>query len=127
MSQGNVKGKTTRHQIVLGEERRRSQRVLVRVRATVHVDLHGKPASVDVTTLSVNTHGALLLSPQSIPASSQLILEHGNTRKRVACKVVRPPREMPEGFHVPVEFDPPAPGFWQIDFPPADWRPPEDL
>lgn len=127
MTHGNVKGHSVKHHVVLGEERRRSQRVLLRVRATVHVNLHGKPASVEVTTLSVNTHGALLVSPQSIPASSELVLEHSHTRQRVACKVARPPREMPEGFHIPVEFDPPAPGFWQIDFPPADWRPPEDL
>jgi hypothetical protein len=127
MNHGSLKGKATKQQIVLGEERRRSQRVLLRVPATMHVTLHGKPTSIDVTTISVNTHGALLVSPQSIPPSSQLVLENCRTRQRVPCKVMRPPREMPEGFHVPVEFDPPAPGFWQIDFPPTDWRPPEDL
>jgi hypothetical protein len=30
---------------------------------------------------------------------------------------------MPEGFHVPLEFDSPAPDFWRIVFPPLDWRP----
>jgi hypothetical protein len=34
---------------------------------------------------------------------------------------------MPEGYHVPLEFDTPEPNFWGIAFPPADWRPPEDL
>lgn len=113
--------------LVLGEERRRSQRVLLRVRATLHFDVQGKPTSVAVTTLSVNNHGALLVSPRNIPASSQMVLEHGFTRQKVGCKVSRTPREMPEGFHVPVEFDPPAPGFWQIDFPPPDWKPSDDV
>jgi hypothetical protein len=30
---------------------------------------------------------------------------------------------MPEGFHIPIEFDSPAPDFWKIAFPPTDWRP----
>jgi hypothetical protein len=82
---------------------------------------------MEVTTLSVNHHGAMLVAPQNIPPNSQLVLEHGQTHERVACRVSRAAREMPEGFHTPVEFDPPAPGFWRIDFPPADWRPPDDV
>jgi len=49
------------------------------------------------------------------------------TKERVGCKIARPAREMPEGFHIPLEFESPAPNFWGIAFPPADWRPPEDL
>jgi hypothetical protein len=37
--------------------------------------------------------------------------------------VARPSRETAEGFHIPLEFDSPAPGFWKINFPPSDWRP----
>jgi hypothetical protein len=109
------------------EDRRRSQRVLLRVPALVHVNVAGKPATMQVTTLSVNHHGAMIVAPQHIPESSQLVLEHGQTHERVACRVSRSPREMPEGFHTPLEFDPPAPGFWRIAFPPTDWRPPDDL
>jgi len=109
-----------------GEERRRSQRVLLRVRASIHVALHGKATSFDVTTLSVNPHGALVLLERSLPADTRLVLEHGVTKDRVACKVTRAPREMPEGYHVPLEFDSPAPAFWRIAFPPADWRPTDD-
>ncbi|HXZ12401.1 MAG TPA: hypothetical protein VEG64_08405 [Candidatus Sulfotelmatobacter sp.] len=109
-----------------GEERRRSQRVLLRVRAHVHVAIQGKNSSFDVTTLSVNPHGALILLERNLPAETRLVLEHGITRDRVTCKVSRAPREMPEGYHVPLEFDSPAPEFWRIAFPPADWRPTED-
>lgn len=105
------------------DERRRTQRVLLRVRASIHVALKGAATTFDVFTLNVNPGGALVLMNQSLPPETRLVLEHGNTHQRVACKVVRQPREMPEGFHVPLEFDSPAPDFWKIDFPPADWRP----
>jgi hypothetical protein len=64
---------------------------------------------------------------QSLPCDTRLVLEHSGTKERVACKVARIAREMPEGFHIPLEFDTPAPNFWRIAFPPSDWRPPDDL
>jgi hypothetical protein len=105
-----------------GDERRRGQRVLLRVRAQIHVMQHGKPTTFDVATLSVNPHGALVVMEQGLAAESRLVLEHTGTKQRIACKVVRPPKKMAEGYHVPIEFDSPAPDFWKIDFPPADWR-----
>ena len=108
---------------VKAEERRTAQRVLLRVQACVHVALQGKPTTLDVATLSVNPSGALVLMKQGLPVETRLVLEHRATKERVACKVARPPREMPEGFHVPLELDAPSPAFWKIDFPPVDWRP----
>lgn len=109
--------------LLFGEERRRSQRVLLRVRANVHVVLQGKEAMFEVTTLSVNDHGALIVMERTLPLESRLVLENCGTKQRVTCKVTRPPREMPEGYHIPLEFDSPAPDFWKIAFPPTDWRP----
>ena len=111
---------------VAGDERRRSQRVLLRVRANIHVAIHGKPVSFEATTLSVNDHGAVVCLKQTIPIDARLVLEHSGTKETIACRVARAAREMPEGFHVPLEFDSPAPNFWRIAFPPADWRPPDD-
>jgi hypothetical protein len=114
-------------QVIAGEERRRSQRVLLRVHASAHVALKGKQVILDVTTLSVNNHGALVVIKQTLPMDTQIVLEHGTTKERIGCKIARPAREMPEGFHIPLEFESPAPNFWGIAFPPSDWRPPEDL
>jgi len=114
-------------QAVAGEERRRSQRVLLRVRVNVHVALGSKHSTFEVTTLSVNDHGALIAMPRSLALDTQLVLEHALTKKQVACKVARVPREMPEGFLTPLEFDATEPNFWGIAFPPADWRPPDDF
>jgi hypothetical protein len=112
---------------IAGEERRGSQRVLLRVHASVHVALQGKELTIDATTLSVSNHGALMLMKQTIPSDARLVLEHSMTKQRIACKIARPAREVPEGFHIPLEFDSPAPNFWGIAFPPTDWRPPDDL
>ena len=109
--------------LAIGEERRRSQRVLLRVRAKVHVALKGTPTTFEVTTLSVNAHGTLVVMGLNLPADTRIVLEHCATREKVACKIVRPPRETPEGFHTAIEFDSPAPDFWRIVFPPPDWRP----
>lgn len=110
-------------QVIAGEDKRRSQRVLLRVRANVFVALQGKPAAFEVMTLSVNNDGAMIVMAQNLPAETRLVLEHAGTKERVACKVARAAREMPEGFQVPIEFDSPMPDFWRIAFPPSDWRP----
>ena len=106
-------------------DRRRGQRVLLRVRASIHVALKGQPETFSVATLSVNPHGAMVLMDRNLAPDTRLVLEHAATKERVACKVVRSAQKMPEVFHVPLEFDSPAPDFWKIDFPSPDWRPNE--
>ena len=110
-----------------GEEKRRSQRVLLRVRASLYVALNGKLTTFETVTLSVNNHGAMIILKQGLPPETRFVLEHSGTKERVACKVIRPSREMPDGFQIPIEFDSPAPNFWRIAFPPNDWRPLDDL
>jgi hypothetical protein len=112
---------------VASDERRRGQRVFLRVRANIHVALQGKAVTFDATTVSVSHNGALLVLKQSLPLQTRLVLEHAGTKERVSCKVIRSAQSMPEGFHTPVEFETAAPNFWHIAFPPPDWRPPDDL
>jgi hypothetical protein len=109
-----------------GEERRRSQRVLLRIRANVYVNLKGQQTTLEVRTLSVNPFGAMIISAENLLPQTRLVLENTVTRERVSCCVVRAAKEMPDGFHIPVQFDVPAPKFWMIDFPPDDWKLPED-
>jgi hypothetical protein len=103
----------------IAAEQRRNQRVLLRIRASLHVALQGKNAVLDAATLSVTPQGAVIVTRQNLPADTHLVLEHSATHQRVDCKVARPPRETPEGFHTPIEFSAPAPGFWKVHFPPA--------
>jgi hypothetical protein len=109
--------------VTLHQDHRRVQRVMLRVRANVYVTLQGKETALEATTMSVSDTGALLILQKGLPADCRLVLEHGQTMERVPCRVTRPPQEMPEGFHITVEFDSPAPKFWGIAFPPSDWRP----
>jgi hypothetical protein len=110
---------------VAAEKRKQSQRVLLRVRASVTVALKGQATTLQTSTVSVHPQGALVVLSQSLPPETRLVLEHAGTREKVSCRVARTPKEMPEGFHVPLEFDAPAPDFWKIAFPPTDWCPDE--
>ncbi len=107
-------------QLAPGAERRRSQRVFLRVAVTLHLAAPGQQATIRAHTMEVNDHGAMLISPQGFPAGTTLELENDRTRQRQRCRVVRAPREDKEGFQVPVEFEKPALGFWQISFPPTN-------
>jgi len=104
------------------EGKKRAQRVMLRFSMKAHVDLGGKPNTFTVTTVSVNPNGALLVAPQLLPESVQIVLENPSTRERATCRVVRAGKQMSGGYEVPIAFDPPAPNFWKIDFPPSDWR-----
>ncbi|MGA8102439.1 MAG: hypothetical protein WB869_09815 [Candidatus Acidiferrales bacterium] len=104
------------------EGNKRAQRVMLRFSMKAHVDLGGKPNTFTVTTVSVNPNGALLVAPQLLTESAQIVLENPNTRERATCRVVRAGKQTSGGYEVPIAFDPPAPNFWKIDFPPSDWR-----
>ena len=106
-------------------DRRRSQRVLIRMAVTLHFEVPERRA-VKAHTSNVSVHGALVVCPESLGVGAQLFLEHNGTRRRQACRVVRPPKQTHGGFEVAVDFENPAPGFWQIAFPPPDWKAPED-
>ncbi len=109
-------------QVAPHEERRRSQRVRLRVPVKLHVRIPGKPETIEAQTADVNDHGALLACPESFPTNARFILEHKGSRQRVGCRVTRTPNVIHGGFLVPVEFDTAAPGFWHISFPPTDWK-----
>ncbi len=89
--------------------------------------MQGKQSTLEATTLSVYNKGAMIVLKQSLPAETKLVLEHVGTKEKVPCRVSKASREMPEGFHVPLEFDAPAPNFWGIAFPPSDWKPHDDI
>lgn len=104
------------------DERRRSQRVVLRVSVKLHVAIEGKPDLISAFTENVNVHGALLLCPENFLPDQRFVLEHGMSRQRIGCRVTRKPQASAGVFQVAVEFDQAAPGFWHISFPPTDWK-----
>lgn len=109
-------------QVAPHDERRRSQRVRLRVSVKLHVRIPEKPETIEAQTADVNDNGALLTCPESLPVNTRFILEHKGSRQRVGCRVTRTPNVIHGGFLVPVEFDTATPGFWHISFPPTDWK-----
>ncbi len=84
------------------EERRRAQRVLLRMPVVVHIANEPKP--IEGFTHTVSATGAMIINPK--------------TQQKVEVNVVRPPQMNQEGSLMPVEFLAPAPQFWNIIFPP---------
>ena len=109
-----------------GEERRRSQRVMVRVPVTLQFMVAGKPVTLQATTVSVNDHGAMLLCARTLSTETKLELQNDRTREKMPCRVTRTPIENSDGYLLPVGFSAPAPGFWRISFPPRDWKPADE-
>jgi PilZ domain len=99
------------------EERRRAQRVLLRIRVMVQVE--GKPEQVEGFTHTVSASGAMLILPHGVSEGTKLTIENPKTQNKVEARVVRPPQMSHEGSQVPVEFTSPSPNFWGIFFPPV--------
>jgi hypothetical protein len=96
------------------EERRRSQRVLVRMPVIVHVA--GKVLQGNTHTVSAG--GAMVILKEGLSEGTKVTVENPATKAKVEAKVVRPPQMNQEGSLVPVEFATPSPTFWNIFFPP---------
>ena len=99
------------------EERRRAQRVLLRMPVLVH--LPGKTNPVHGFTHTVSANGAMIILPEGLPTGTKISIENLKTQKKVEAHVVRPPVLNAEGSLIPIEFAAPFPQFWNIFFPPS--------
>ena len=113
-------------QLLTGEDRRRSQRVIVRVPVILKIVVAGKPARTNAMTVSVNDHGAMVQCVRTFPAESSVEVENDRTGEKIHCRVTRTPIENAEGYLIPLEFSAPSPTFWRISFPPRDWKPADE-
>jgi PilZ domain len=98
------------------EERRRAQRVLLRMPVLVHLANH--PKAIEGVTHTVSATGAMIILKEGIPQGTKFTVENPKTQQKVEVNVVRPPQMNQEGSLVPIEFLAPAPLFWNIVFPP---------
>lgn len=113
----NVKRSSTVARPQTAEERRRAQRVLLRMAVLIHVP--GKANPLHGFTHTVSASGAMIILPEGIPTGTKLSIENPKTQKKVEAHVVRPPQLNAEGSLVPIEFTTPSPQFWNIFFPPV--------
>jgi len=111
-----VKRSATTARPQTSEERRRAQRVLLRMPILIH--LNGRTKPIEGFTHTVSASGAMIILAEGLAQGTKLSLENPKTAKKVEAHVVRPPQMNPEGSLVPVEFTAPSPQFWNIFFPP---------
>src|SRR5271154_7031207 len=102
--------------MLTAEERRRAQRVLLKMAVVIQVV--GKPATIKGVTHTVSENGAMLILPDPLPEGAKISIENTKSQKTVEARVVRPPQMTHDGAMVPVEFLTPSPAFWNIFFPP---------
>ncbi len=98
------------------EERRRAQRVLLKMPVLVHIANSPKP--IEGFTHTVSSSGAMIILKEGLAQGTKFILENPRTQQRVEVNVVRSPQMNQDGSLLPVEFLAPAPQFWGIFFPP---------
>jgi hypothetical protein len=102
---------------------RRSQRVAARIRVAVtRLDGQNSTLSEDAYSLVVSAHGGLIVLNMNVQPGETLVLRNQMSNEEQLIRVVRVSEKQPSGNPVAIEFINPAPHFWQIDFPPADWN-----
>jgi hypothetical protein len=103
---------------------RRSERVILRIPILVRANIPGEPPlTEDTFTSVVNAHGALIVLAMKVRPGQKLVLRNWGTAKEVECRVIHV-KDNPFGKNeVGISFSIPSPHFWNLDFPPADWKP----
>jgi PilZ domain len=105
-----------------GQNRRRSERVMLRITVVVMAeDENRRQVQEHGFTQVVNAHGGLLQLKTHIHVGQSFLLTNPKTGKEVTCRVVRIEESGMELYNIAFEFDQPTPNFWPIVFPPADW------
>ena len=105
--------------------RRRSERVMLRMRVTVFAeDLGRKRQQREALTEVVNAHGGLMKLPMELYVGQPMLLVNPQNKVEQGCRVVRVEDTAEGDFAVAFEFDTPSPRFWPMVFPPRDWQAP---
>lgn len=102
--------------------RRRSERVLRQVPIGLSALMpDGKRINIEAHALVVNAHGGLLDMGMEMVRGQRIRLSNLKTEIATSGRVVRVEASEQGRFSVAFEFESPAPHFWPVNFPPADW------
>ena len=108
----------------LAANRRRSQRVLMRI--PVRISSQAGAAvflEEDTHTLAISAHGALLVVAAPVYRGQRFTLSNIQTKAALECIVAHVDKAPGEQTRVGVEFMMPNQTFWRVAFPPKDWTP----
>jgi hypothetical protein len=107
----------------LAANRRRSQRVLMKIPVRISGKTGLTPFKEDTHTLTVSAHGASLVVERPVTRGQRFTLLNLKTRETLECIVAHIGTFLGEPTQVGVEFMLPNPTFWRVNFPPKDWNP----
>jgi hypothetical protein len=108
----------------LASNRRRSQRVLMKIPVRVSGQTAlGSLFDEETHTLAVSAHGALLSVSKQVNKGQRLALANVPTKAALECVVAHISKRQGDRVEVGVEFMLPHPTFWHVAFPPKDWSP----
>jgi hypothetical protein len=102
---------------------RRSQRIELNVPVVVYRAPGEGPQFYESTqTLVVSAHGALFALTDMVAPRQRLLVQNPNSGQHLECRVISVKKGPIGPPKVAVEFTRPAPSFWHLAFPPADWN-----
>jgi hypothetical protein len=102
--------------------KRGSERIELNVPVVLHKpSREGSLFSERTQTLVVNAHGALLFLAEKVAPKQTLFMQNSKSGEQRECRVVYVEKQLSGPTKVAVEFTKPAPSFWRMAYPPADW------
>jgi hypothetical protein len=102
--------------------RRRSQRLLISAKVIVRGERADRtPFEEHTQTVTVNSHGAMILLNAHVKTGQNLLLRHSNAQDEVEAQVIYMGGRQAGKTQVGIEFQAPSPRFWRVAFPPDDW------
>jgi hypothetical protein len=109
--------------LAAAENRRRSKRVILELPVIVVTKDQNRVVQREAThTLVVNAHGGLMHLEMPVVAGQMIVLVNPRSGQEEGARVVRTGTLPTEKTAVAFEFNRPAPTFWPVSFPPADWN-----
>ena len=106
---------------IAGIERKRTQRVLIRIPIRVSSKNGGKNHFVeDTTTVLVSSQGGLILLAGDVQMKDEVHVTNLWTEQEQLCRINYLGQPFEGKRQVGVEFPEPSPRFWRIEFPPLE-------
>ena len=108
----------------LAANRRRSQRVLMRIPVRVSGQVGtGSAIEEETHTVAISAHGAMITLAAPVYRGQRFTLLNVQTRESLECDVVHINKAAGQQVQVGLEFLLPNAAFWRVAFPPTDWTP----
>jgi hypothetical protein len=100
---------------------RRSQRISLDVPLVVRGSVVGRTFREETFTLSASAHGVLLTLKTKVEVGQKVVLSNKKNWDECEGQIVYIGAPHAGLTRVGIEFDRPAPDFWSLVKPPADW------